>query len=722
MADEDWDSELTTGTSSFVPSFSKLETEKAFNFNQNSGLKGSSEFGERNTWVPRNRNSKNEVGHDEWNKNDAPGQRGFGAGRGVGFQRVLELFVMWFTLTGGFKNRNETAGSDSGKGENGPERNGSFSRRGGFRGASVAGDSGDQSAGRGFGHSEDSFGERRGRFTGGRGTRGGFGRKDENDEQRSSDDFGSKGGFDNQTSFEGRGRGGGFGGRGGYKGRNEDVGSEAGQGPWKSDEGRENDDKPAARVTYVPPPPPDTEDGIFAHYQTGINFDKYDDILTNVTGPKPPPAILTFEEANLPETLYNNISKAGYTKLTPVQKYSIPIVLARRDLMACAQTGSGKTAAFLLPILAHLMQDGIPPPTSELQEPEVIIVAPTRELINQIFLDARKFAYRTCIKPVVVYGGTQTIHSLRQIYQGCNILCATPGRLIDIIRREKIGLTKLRYLVLDEADRMLDMGFGPDMKTLVTSPGMPTKEERQTLMFSATFPENIQSLAREFLKPDYLFVTVGQVGGACADVQQKILEVDQYEKKDKLVEILQGLGKERTMVFVGTKKMADYLTTLLCQENISATSIHGDRLQREREEALADFRFGKCHVLVATNVAARGLDIENVQHVINYDLSDNIEEYVHRIGRTGRCGNVGKAISFFHSNQNRDLAPSLLKVLSDAQQEVPTWLEEMAYSIHGSSSRASTFASVDSRRDTSFNTGGYAQSSAFAADEDASWD
>ncbi|XP_069078307.1 probable ATP-dependent RNA helicase DDX4 isoform X2 [Pleurodeles waltl] len=722
MGDEDWDSELTAGPSfSFTPSFPKLETEKAFNYNERS----------------------NKGGEDEFPKNDGPSRRGFGANRG------------------GFKGRNEDSGSDYGKGDsNGPQRNGGFSRRS-FRDGNVEEEFGDKSAGRGFGHSENNFAQRRGRGTGARGTHGGFGRRDENNDEESQSCFGSRGGFgyesrgrgggfrgrgdenndeENQSSFgsrggfgiqtcyEGRGRGSGFRGRGGYKGRNEDVGSDSGQFKndytLKSDEDRENDDKPA-RVTYVPPPPPDTEDGIFAHYQTGINFDKYDDILTDVSGINPPPAILTFEEANLPETLNRNISKAGYVKLTPVQKYSIPIVLAKRDLMACAQTGSGKTAAFLLPILAHMMRDGVAPHSLDLQEPEAIIVAPTRELINQIFLDARKFAYGTCIKPVVVYGGTQTFHSLRQIYQGCNILCATPGRLIDIIKREKIGLTKLRYLVLDEADRMLDMGFGPDMKVLVNSPGMPSKEDRQTLMFSATFPERIQSLAKEFLKSDYLFVVVGQVGGACSDVEQIIIPVGQHGKKDKLVEILQGLGIERTMVFVKTKKRADYLTTLLCQENVLATSIHGDRLQKEREEALADFRFGKCNVLVATNVAARGLDIENVQHVIIYDLSDNIEEYVHRIGRTGRCGNVGKAITFFDTDDNEDrtVARSLVKVLSDAQQEVPAWLEEVAFSASGTfSSIGSTFASVDSRRGVSHVPGGHAQSAFATAEDDASWD
>ncbi|NXM96981.1 DDX4 helicase, partial [Sylvia borin] len=434
------------------------------------------------------------------------------------------------------------------------------------------------------------------------------------------------------------------------------------------------------KVTYVPPPPPDDEQAIFAHYQTGMNFDKYDENVVQVSGLDPPEALMNFADTNMCHTLTVNVAKAGYSKPTPVQKYSIPIILAGRDLMACAQTGSGKTAAFLVPIVAQMMRDGVAASSfKEHQEPECIITAPTRELVNQIFLEARKFVYGTCIRPVVAYGGTQIDYSIRQVKQGCNILCATPGRLLDIIGRGKIGLHNVKYLVLDEADRMLDMGFSADMKKLVSFPDMPPKDKRQTLMFSATFPEEVQRLAGEFLKTDFLFVVVGCVGGACRDVQQNILQVSQYFKRDKLIEILHNIGDERTLVFVDTKKKADFIACFLCQENIPATSIHGDREQREREIALRDFRSGKCPVLVATSVAARGLDIESVQHVINFDLPSAIEEYVHRIGRTGRCGNTGKAVSFFDNSSDAHLAQPLIKVLSDAQQEVPVWLTEVAF-------------------------------------------
>ncbi|XP_030623719.1 putative ATP-dependent RNA helicase DDX4 [Chanos chanos] len=562
---------------------------------------------------------------------------------------------------------------------------------------------------------------------GGDGFRGRGGR--ENDENGSGDGFrgdfggrGSRGGFQQGGDHVGRE---GFGGGGGYRGRDEEVFS---KGVTTDDDGRGDGGNAAPKVLYVPPPPPEEESSIFAHFQTGINFDKYDDILVDVSGSNPPSAIMTFAEAGLCESLSRNVTKSGYTKPTPVQKHGIPIISAGRDLMACAQTGSGKTAAFLLPILQQLMNDGAAASKfSELQEPEAIIVAPTRELINQIYLEARKFAHGTCVRPVVVYGGTNTGYTIREVLKGCNVLCGTPGRLLDIIGRGKVGLSKVRYLVLDEADRMLDMGFEPDVRRLVGSPGMPPKEQRQTLMFSATYPEDIQRLAADFLKVDYLFLAVGVVGGACSDVEQSIIQVTQYSKRDKLLELLKTTGTDRTMVFVETKRKADFIATVLCQEKLPTTSIHGDREQREREQALGDFRSGKCPVLVATSVAARGLDIEHVQNVVNFDLPNNIDEYVHRIGRTGRCGNLGRAVSFFDPEVDTPLARSLVKVLSGAQQEVPSWLEEIAFSAHGTTGfnpRGPVFGSTDTRKGGSFKREEIQQGAlqSCAADDDEEWE
>uniref|UniRef100_A0A3P9KXK9 RNA helicase n=1 Tax=Oryzias latipes TaxID=8090 RepID=A0A3P9KXK9_ORYLA len=540
---------------------------------------------------------------------------------------------------------------------------------------------------------------------GGRGGRGrGFGRSDQDEL--------NGGGGDSENGFRGRGRGGRGGFRsgggergrgGGYRGRDEDVFA-AGDGRGAENSDAADPERP--KVTYIPPSLPEDEDSIFSHYKMGINFDKYDDILVDVSGTNLPAAIMTFEEAKLCESLKNNISRSGYVKPTPVQKYGLPIISAGRDLMACAQTGSGKTAAFLLPILQQLMADGVAASRfSEIQEPEAVIVAPTRELINQIYQEARKFSFGTCVRPVVVYGGVNTGYQMREIEKGCNVLCGTPGRLLDMIGRGKVGLSKVRHLVLDEADRMLDMGFEPDMRRLVGSPGMPSKEERQTLMFSATFPEDIQRLAADFLKVEYLFVAVGVVGGACTDVEQTFLQVTKFNKREQLLDLLRTIGSERTMVFVETKRQADFIAAFLCQEKVPTTSIHGDREQREREKALADFRSGKCPVLVATSVASRGLDIPDVQHVVNFDLPNTIDDYVHRIGRTGRCGNTGRAVSFYDPDVDSQLARSLVGILAKAQQEVPSWLEESAFGAHGSAAfnpSGRTFASTDSRKGGSF--------------------
>nr|AUI10978.2 vasa protein [Colossoma macropomum] len=621
--------------------------------------------------------------------------------------------------SGGQKNSFKSGISDN-EGSSWKSGDGDFGLRGGKRGRGSRGGGGgfksfssgiDDNSEDNEGSSWNSGGGNGGfRGRGGRGGRGSRGRGGyRNSFNSETDENGNDDGF--KSGFGGRGGRGGQGGRGGFRrgGGGDGEGGRGfgrGGGSAMDEEGKGDGVTAGPKVVYVPPPPPEEESSVFAHYETGINFDKYDDILVDVSGSNSPKAIMTFEEAGLCESLSRNVSKSGYVKPTPVQKHGIPIISAGRDLMACAQTGSGKTAAFLLPILQRLMSDGVAASKfSEVQEPEAIIVAPTRELINQIYLEARKFAYGTCVRPVVVYGGINTGYTIREVLKGCNVLCGTPGRLLDIIGRGKVGLSKLRYLVLDEADRMLDMGFEPDMRKLVSSPGMPAKEERQTLMFSATYPEDIQRLAADFLKTDYLFLAVGVVGGACSDVEQHIIQVDQYSKREQLLELLKTTGTERTMVFVETKRSADFIATFLCQEKVPTTSIHGDREQREREKALSDFRSGQCPVLVATSVAARGLDIEHVQHVVNFDMPSSIDEYVHRIGRTGRCGNTGRAVSFFNPESDTPLARSLVKVLAGAQQEVPSWLEEIAFSAHGTTGfnpHGKVFASTDTRKGGSF--------------------
>uniref|UniRef100_A0A9J8B2I1 RNA helicase n=1 Tax=Cyprinus carpio carpio TaxID=630221 RepID=A0A9J8B2I1_CYPCA len=429
------------------------------------------------------------------------------------------------------------------------------------------------------------------------------------------------------------------------------------------------------------PPNERVEHELFSGSNTGINFEKYDDIPVEATGQNCPPHIESFHDVDMGEIIMGNISLSRYTRPTPVQKYAIPIIKTKRDLMACAQTGSGKTAAFLLPVLSQIYTEG---PGEALQEngkygrrkqyPISLVLAPTRELALQIYEEARKVAYRSHVRPCVVYGGADIGQQIRDLERGCHLLVATPGRLVDMMERGKIGLDYCNYLVLDEADRMLDMGFEPQIRRIVEQDTMPPKGLRQTMMFSATFPKEIQILARDFLE-EYIFLAVGRVGSTSENITQKVVWVEENDKRSFLLDLLNATGKESlTLVFVETKKGADSLEDFLYREGYSCTSIHGDRSQRDREEALHQFRSGRCPILVATAVAARGLDISNVKHVINFDLPSDIEEYVHRIGRTGRVGNLGLATSFFN-DKNGNITKDLLDILVESKQEVPSWLE-----------------------------------------------
>lgn len=423
--------------------------------------------------------------------------------------------------------------------------------------------------------------------------------------------------------------------------------------------------------------------------QTGINFANYDDIPVEASGSNVPEPVNTFTNPPLDDHLIANIALARYTTPTPVQKYSIPIVMNGRDLMACAQTGSGKTGGFLFPILSQAFQTGpSAAPTSapgggnfygrqRKAYPTSLILAPTRELVSQIYDEARKFAYRSWVRPCVVYGGADIGSQLRQIERGCDLLVATPGRLVDLIERGRISLVNIKYLVLDEADRMLDMGFEPQIRRIVEGEDMPQVNDRQTLMFSATFPRDIQMLARDFLK-DYVFLSVGRVGSTSENITQRIEYVEDHDKRSVLLDILHTHGTTGlTLIFVETKRMADSLCDFLINQNFPATAIHGDRTQRERERALEMFRNGRCPILVATAVAARGLDIPNVTHVVNYDLPTDIDDYVHRIGRTGRAGNTGIATAFFNRG-NRGVVRDLIDLLKEAHQDVPSFLENIA--------------------------------------------
>ena len=412
---------------------------------------------------------------------------------------------------------------------------------------------------------------------------------------------------------------------------------------------------------------------------TPVDMEAYEDIPVEASGEDCPPPIEQFSDIMLHPSLAKNVEVARFTKPTPVQRHSIPIGIARRDLMACAQTGSGKTGAFLFPTLHQMLcaMDEVPDEGKMhgRAEPKALILAPTRELATQIVREANKFAHHTRIHPVVVYGGADIRSQIMQLDRGCHLLVGTPGRLCDLIERNKVSLQKVMHLILDEGDRMLDMGFEPQIRRIVEREGMPMTGERQTLMFSATFPKEIQKLASEFMTR-YIFVAVGRVGSTTALITQSVVWAEEQDKRRILLETLAGCTG-RTIIFVETKRAAEQIEDFLYRSQVPATSIHGDRSQREREQALQAFRRGSPSILVATDVAARGLDVPECLHVINYELPRDINSYVHRIGRTGRMGRQGTATSLF-SHGNKQMARDMVTLLQEANQLCPDWLLKLA--------------------------------------------
>nr|AAL32524.1 ATP-dependent RNA helicase-like protein [Arabidopsis thaliana]AAM47956.1 ATP-dependent RNA helicase-like protein [Arabidopsis thaliana] len=382
--------------------------------------------------------------------------------------------------------------------------------------------------------------------------------------------------------------------------------------------------------------------------------------------------------------------------------------------MACAQTGSGKTAAFCFPIISGIMKDQHVerPRGSRVVYPFAVILSPTRELACQIHDEAKKFSYQTGVKVVVAYGGTPIHQQLRELERGCDILVATPGRLNDLLERARVSMQMIRFLALDEADRMLDMGFEPQIRKIVEQMDMPPRGVRQTMLFSATFPSQIQRLAADFMS-NYIFLAVGRVGSSTDLITQRVEFVQESDKRSHLMDLLHAQRETQdkqslTLVFVETKRGADTLENWLCMNEFPATSIHGDRTQQEREVALRSFKTGRTPILVATDVAARGLDIPHVAHVVNFDLPNDIDDYVHRIGRTGRAGKSGIATAFFNEN-NAQLARSLAELMQEANQEVPEWLTRYASraSFGGGKKRSGgRFGGRDFRREGSYSRGG----------------
>ncbi|RYY41032.1 MAG: DEAD/DEAH box helicase [Chitinophagaceae bacterium] len=353
---------------------------------------------------------------------------------------------------------------------------------------------------------------------------------------------------------------------------------------------------------------------------------------------------MTFEQLGLSEPILRALKTEGYTTPTPIQEQSIPIVLKGYDLIGLAQTGTGKTAAFALPILDILHEDD--KNTKGYKHIRTLILTPTRELASQIGDSFANYGRHTGLKHEVIFGGVSQVPQVQSLRIGTDILIATPGRLLDLMSQGYVHLDYLEIFVLDEADRMLDMGFIHDVKKVIKV--LPT--DRQTLFFSATMPKEVSSLAESILyKPERVEVT--PVSSTAETVDQSIYYVNGKDKIDLLVHLLQEHKIQRTLVFARTKHGADKLAKNLKKVGIRADAIHGDKSQGARQNALASFKEGKLKVLVATDIAARGIDVDALTHVINFDLPNIPESYVHRIGRTGRAGASGIALSFVNGEE-----------------------------------------------------------------------
>ncbi len=357
---------------------------------------------------------------------------------------------------------------------------------------------------------------------------------------------------------------------------------------------------------------------------------------------------MKFEDLGLAESLVRGVHAEGYHTATPIQVKAIPGVLEGSDLMGCAQTGTGKTAAFALPTLQRLSKSTGERRASQSGKRRTgrrpirsLILAPTRELAVQIAASFATYGKYTSMRQTVVYGGVGQGPQVRALQAGVDILVATPGRLLDLINQGHIDLSHVEVLILDEADQMLDMGFIHDLRRIVAR--VPTR--RQTLMFSATMPPEIRRLAGQWLR-NPAFIQVSPVASPAEKVQQSVYYVEPKQKTKLLTDFLRSTSASRTLVFARTKHGADKIVKQLQRAGIVAAAIHGNKSQNVRQRVLAQFKSPRPPVLVATDIAARGLDVDDISHVINYDLPEVPEIYVHRIGRTGRAGATGRAVSF----------------------------------------------------------------------------
>ncbi|OMO63998.1 hypothetical protein CCACVL1_22119 [Corchorus capsularis] len=395
-------------------------------------------------------------------------------------------------------------------------------------------------------------------------------------------------------------------------------------------------------------------------------------LAIRVSGFDVPRPVKTFEDCGFATELSRAIAKQGYEKPTTIQCQALPIVLSGRDIIGIAKTGSGKTAAFVLPMIVHIMDQ---PELQKEEGPIGVICAPTRELAHQIFLETKKFAKPYGIRTSAVYGGMSKLDQFKELKAGCEIVVATPGRLIDLLKMKALTMMRATYLVLDEADRMFDLGFEPQIRSIVGQ----IRPDRQTLLFSATMPRKVEKLAREILA-DPVRVTVGEVGMANEDITQHVHVIpSDSEKLPWLLEKLPGMVDEGdVLVFASKKATVDEIESQLSQKGFKVAALHGDKDQASRMEILQKFKSGIYHVLVATDVAARGLDIKSIKSVVNFDIAKDMDMHVHRIGRTGRAGDKDGIAYTLITQKEARFAGELVNSLIAAGQNVSMELMDLA--------------------------------------------
>ena len=407
--------------------------------------------------------------------------------------------------------------------------------------------------------------------------------------------------------------------------------------------------------------------------------------VTGARGKPVPFPFRAWSESGLPFELLEAIHKAGYAKPTPIQMQAIPIALAGRDLVGISSTGSGKTAAFVLPMLTHIKKfyetrfPSTAPPSSYRMSlgsdgPLSLVLAPSRELAIQIETEASKFSSFCKIKTCSIVGGRSAEHQTMILSQGVELIVATPGRLADSLDAKQTVLNQCFYLVLDEADKMVDLGFEAYVNRILDSISTLPEQDRITQMFSATMPVSVEKLTRKYLR-NPVTVTVGDLGSAKSDIQQRLEFVTEKEKRRTLLQVI-GETEMPAIVFVNSKRQADFVGQTLDSVGHRVIVLHSGKMQDKREEAIGSFRAGKADVLVATDVAGRGIDIPGVQHVINYDMARNIEDYTHRIGRTGRAGKAGIATTFL-TKEDEPVLSDLKKFMIQSKQFIPEELQRV---------------------------------------------